>query len=66
MPDGAATAHLYRPKLLTCLREGYGITDLRLKTAADLTVAVIALPLSMAIAVASGCRLAGGSLAGRR
>ncbi|HEY0265957.1 MAG TPA: hypothetical protein VGC16_04345, partial [Rhizomicrobium sp.] len=24
MPDGTATANLYRPKLLTVLREGYG------------------------------------------
>ena len=24
MPDGTATAHLYRPKLATILREGYG------------------------------------------
>ena len=24
MPDGSATAHLYRPKLATILREGYG------------------------------------------
>jgi len=54
MPDGAATAHLYRPKLLTMLREGYSLSDLRQDTAAGLTVAVVALPLSMAIAVASG------------
>jgi hypothetical protein len=25
MPDGSATAHLYWPKLLTILREGYSI-----------------------------------------
>jgi SulP family sulfate permease len=54
MPDGTATAHLYRPKLLTTLREGYGAEELRLDAAAGLTVAVVALPLSMAIAVASG------------
>ena len=54
MPDGSATAHLYRPKLLTTLREGYGLDDLRRDAMAGLTVAVVALPLSMAIAVASG------------
>ncbi len=54
MPDGAATAHLYRPKLLTVLREGYGFAGLRRDAGAGLTVAVVALPLSMAIAIASG------------
>ena len=54
MPDGAATSHLYRPKLWTTFREGYGLADLRRDAVAGLTVAVIALPLSMAIAVASG------------
>jgi SulP family sulfate permease len=54
MPDGSATQHLYRPKLLTTLRDGYGLADLRRDTFAGLTVAVVALPLSMAIAVASG------------
>jgi SulP family sulfate permease len=54
MPDGASTAHLYRPKLATVIREGYGARDLRADAAAGLTVAVVALPLSMAIAVASG------------
>lgn len=54
MPDGAATAHLYRPKLWTTFREGYRLADLRRDAVAGLTVAVIALPLSMAIAVASG------------
>ncbi len=54
MPDGTATAHLYRPKLLTTLREGYGLAQLRRDAISGLTVAVVALPLSMAIAVASG------------
>src|SRR5471032_442985 len=54
MPDGAATAHLYRPKLATVLREGYSLEALRKDILAALTVAVVALPLSMAIAVASG------------
>ncbi|MCC7268325.1 MAG: SulP family inorganic anion transporter [Caulobacteraceae bacterium] len=54
MPDGTASAHLYRPKLLTVFQEGYGAAKLRRDLAAGLTVAVVALPLSMAIAVASG------------
>lgn len=54
MPDGTATAHLYRPKLATTLAEGYGPAALRRDAMAGLTVAILALPLSMAIAVASG------------
>jgi SulP family sulfate permease len=54
MPDGSATAHLYRPKLATTLAEGYGLAALRQDAMAGLTVAILALPLSMAIAVASG------------
>jgi SulP family sulfate permease len=54
MPNGAATAHLLRPKLATTFAEGYGLAGLKADTLAGLTVAVVALPLSMAIAVASG------------
>src|ERR1700750_2375699 len=54
MPDGSATAHLYRPKLATILAEGYGPGQFRADALAGLTVAIVALPLSMAIAVASG------------
>jgi len=54
MPDGTATAHLLRPKLATTFEEGYGPGKLRKDVLAGLTVAVVALPLSMAIAVASG------------
>lgn len=54
MPDGTATAHLYRPKLATVLTEGYSFRSFRQDVMAALTVAVVALPLSMAIAVASG------------
>src|SRR6187397_3214292 len=54
MPDGTATAHLYRPKLATVIAEGYGLDAFRKDCVAALTVAVVALPLSMAIAVASG------------
>ncbi|HWK97866.1 MAG TPA: SulP family inorganic anion transporter [Pseudolabrys sp.] len=45
---------LFMPKLVTVFREGYGWTDLRADAIAGLTVAVVALPLSMAIAIASG------------
>jgi SulP family sulfate permease len=54
MPNGASTSHLYRPKLVTVLAEGYGAAAFRRDAIAALTVAVVALPLSMAIAVASG------------
>lgn len=54
MPDGSATSHWYRPKLATVLIEGYSLASFRKDVMAALTVAVVALPLSMAIAVASG------------
>ena len=56
MPEAAlaASARLYRPKLATTLAEGYGLADLRHDAMAGLTVAIVALPLSMAIAMASG------------
>ena len=42
------------PALVTSLREGYGPARLGADAAAGLTVAVVALPLSMAIAIAGG------------
>ena len=47
-------AESFTPKWLTVWREGYGWGDLGADALAGLTVAVVALPLSMAIAVASG------------
>jgi SulP family sulfate permease len=47
-------AELFTPKLVTVLREGYGFADFRADAIAGLTVAIVALPLSMAIAIASG------------
>jgi SulP family sulfate permease len=44
----------FLPKLLTVWREGYRLPDLRADALAGLTVAIVALPLSMAIAIASG------------
>lgn len=47
-------AELFTPKLVTVLREGYTLKDLRADAVAGLTVAIVALPLSMAIAIAAG------------
>jgi SulP family sulfate permease len=46
----------FTPKLVTTTREGYGPTQLRADAMAGVTVAVVALPLSMAIAIASGAK----------
>ncbi|WP_199260637.1 SulP family inorganic anion transporter [Paracoccus binzhouensis] len=53
-------APLFTPKLVTVLREGYGAAQLRADALAGLTVAIVALPLSMAIAIASGATPAQG------
>ncbi|WP_246658624.1 SulP family inorganic anion transporter, partial [Mesorhizobium sp. J18] len=55
----AATAkpdfrELFTPKLFTVLKEGYGLASLKADAISGLTVAIVALPLSMAIAIASG------------
>ena len=50
----AADRGIFLPKLVTTLREGYGPAQLRADLLAGLTVAIVALPLSMAIAIASG------------
>src|SRR6201994_3613642 len=47
-------AELYAPKLLTVLREGYGSADFCADVISGLTVAVVGLPPSMAIAIGSG------------
>ncbi|WP_417769895.1 SulP family inorganic anion transporter [Stappia sp.] len=47
-------AELFTPKLVTVLREGYTGAHLKADAIAGLTVAIVALPLSMAIAIASG------------
>jgi sulfate permease, SulP family len=48
------------PKLVTTLAEGYGAAQLRADLTAGLMVAIVALPLSMAIAIASGVEPARG------
>jgi SulP family sulfate permease len=47
-------AQLFVPKLYTVLRAGYRWNDLRADAIAGLTVAIVALPLAMALAIASG------------
>lgn len=61
-PDagGSGFVALFTPKLVTVLREGYGLDQLRSDAVAGLTVAIVALPLSMAIAIASGATPAQG------
>ncbi len=48
------SAGRFTPKLLTTLREGYGPGRLRADLVAGLTVAIVALPLAMALGIASG------------
>src|SRR5215204_4412347 len=45
---------LFTPKLVTVLREGYDLRKFQADALSGLTVAIVALPLSMAIAIASG------------
>lgn len=44
----------YTPKLVTALREGYTLSTFRADAIAGLTVAIVALPLAMALGIASG------------
>lgn len=44
----------FTPKLFTLLRQGYGFAALRADLIAGLTVAIVALPLAMALGIASG------------
>ncbi len=46
----------FLPKSIVCLREGYGRKFLFSDLAAGVTVAIIALPLSLALAIGSGVR----------
>lgn len=59
MPDGSATAHLHRLKLPTTQGEDYNFAKFRKDMLAGLTVAIVALPLSMAIAATGASLLAG-------
>src|ERR1700749_4745388 len=53
-PNSTPWWHLYVPKIITVLREGYGKNTFRDDILAGLTVAIVAIPLSMALAIASG------------
>lgn len=53
-PAPPTFAELFTPKLVTVLREGYDAKAFRADAFAGVTVAIVALPLSMAIAIASG------------
>ena len=44
----------FTPKFITTMREGYNLSLFRSDAVAGLTVAIVALPLSMALAIASG------------
>ena len=47
---------MFTPKLVTVFREGYSFAHLRADAIAGATVAFVALPLSMAIAIGSGAK----------
>lgn len=46
--------HGFQPKLITTLRDGYSLSLLRADAIAGFTVAIVALPLAMALGIASG------------
>src|SRR5947209_2226961 len=49
-----ALREAFTPKLISAFREGYGWADFRADAIAGLTVAIVALPLAMALGIASG------------
>jgi sulfate permease, SulP family len=53
VPEIPSPTEEFTPKLVSSLREGYDFAALRKDAIAGLTVAIVALPLSMAIAIAS-------------
>ncbi|CAH2398715.1 SulP family inorganic anion transporter [Mesorhizobium escarrei] len=53
-PAQPTFSELFTPKLVTVLREGYTSEHFKADAIAGLTVAIVALPLSMAIAIGSG------------
>lgn len=59
-PERPRFVDLFTPKLVTALGEGYGVARLRHDAVAGLTVAIVALPLAMAIAIASGAEPSAG------
>jgi len=53
-PVFAQIVQILTPELIVSLRQGYSLTRLRHDALAGITVAIIALPLAMALAIASG------------
>ncbi len=53
-PTPVRGASIPVPKLLQCLRDGYALSDLGHDLVAGVTVGLVALPLAMAFAIASG------------
>ncbi|MGA8171681.1 MAG: SulP family inorganic anion transporter [Methylocystis sp.] len=62
-PGAPSFFESFTPKLVSTLREGYTLAHLRADAMAGLTVAIVALPLSMAIAIASGAKPENGLIA---
>lgn len=60
LPRAPRDEDRFAPALWTAAGEGYGISALKADSLAGLTVAIVALPLSMAIAIASGATPAQG------
>jgi SulP family sulfate permease len=58
--DWAGYVRIFIPKSVIALRQGYGLGHLGADALAGLTVAILALPLSMAIAIGSGATPAQG------
>jgi len=54
MPKKLIQWHLYVPKSYTVLRSGYSLGKFKDDVVSGLTVAIVALPLAMALAIASG------------
>lgn len=50
----AGKEYFFKPALVSAFKHGYGLGDFRHDAVAGLTVAIVALPLSMALAIASG------------
>ena len=54
MPQSQQGWTAFTPKLVTVFREGYSLEAFKADVLAGLTVAIVAMPLSMALAIASG------------
>lgn len=52
--------HLFVPKIFTVIKQGYSLKNLRADSISGLTVAIVALPLAMALGIASGATPAEG------